>query len=60
MVDLLLERGADPTIHDRQHDGTPADWAATAVEVTNNPDCGPVAKRLKRTETDWLRRRAAP
>jgi hypothetical protein len=60
MVDLLLERGADPTIHDRQHDGTPTAWAATAVEVTNNPDCGPVVKRLERAEAKWRRRRAAP
>jgi hypothetical protein len=60
MVDLLLERGADPTIHDRQHDGTPADWAATAVEVTDNPDCGSVAKRLERAEAEWRRRVAAP
>lgn len=59
MVDLLLERGADPTVRDRQHDGTPAAWAATAVEVTDNSDCGPVAKRLERAEADWRRKHAA-
>jgi len=53
MVDLLLERGADPTLHDRQHDGTPAGWAETSVEVTNNPACAAVAERLARAEAAW-------
>jgi ankyrin repeat protein len=59
MVDLLLERGADPTIQDRQHDATPAGWAATAVEVTNNSECSVLAKRLARAEAKWLRKHAA-
>ena len=51
LVDLLLERGADPALRDRQHDGTPRDWAETAVEVTNNPACSAVAERLAKAET---------
>jgi hypothetical protein len=48
MVELLLARGANPTIRDRQYDATPDGWAATAVEVTNNPACAPIAERLAR------------
>jgi hypothetical protein len=53
MVELLLGRGADPTIRDRQYGGTPAGWAATAVEVTNNPACESLAVRLPRAEAAW-------
>jgi hypothetical protein len=53
MVELLLARGADPTIRDRQYNGTPAGWAATAVEVTNNPACESLAERLTRAEAGW-------
>ncbi len=28
MIDLLLRNGADPTVRDTMHGGTPADWAA--------------------------------
>lgn len=28
MIDLLLPRGADPSVRDTMHGGTPADWAA--------------------------------
>ena len=27
MARLLLDHGADPTIKDKTHDGTPLDWA---------------------------------
>jgi len=30
MVDLLLELGADPALHDDEHDATPAGWARHA------------------------------
>lgn len=50
MVELLLARGADPRARDRQYDATPAGWAATAVEVTNNPACRDLAKLLAAAE----------
>ncbi len=56
MVELLLSWGADPTIRDRRDDGTPAGWARTAVEVSNNPACGPVSERLARAVEEWLGR----
>ncbi len=34
LVEWLLQHGADPTIRDRQFDGTPADWARQG----NHPD----------------------
>jgi ankyrin repeat protein len=54
MVVLLLERGADPTLRDRQHDGTPRDWAETAVQVTNNPACAAVAELLERHHRGFI------
>ena len=53
MVELLLAHGADPTITDRQYDGIPAGWAETAVEVTNNSSCGPLAARLAAAAAGW-------
>lgn len=50
MVDLLLAHGADPTLTDRQYGGTPAGWAETAVEVTNNPKCTPIGALLRGAE----------
>ena len=52
MVEVLLERGADPTLRDRQHDGTPREWAETSVQVTNNPACAGVAERLAKAEAE--------
>lgn len=46
MVELLLAAGADPTLRDRQYDSTPAGWAETSAEVTGNPRCVEVARRL--------------
>lgn len=46
MARLLVEAGADTGARDRQHDGTPLDWARTALEITNNADCGAVAAYL--------------
>lgn len=50
MVDLLLAHGADPTLTDRQYGGTPAGWAETAVEVSNNPKCAPIGALLREAE----------
>ena len=46
MVKRLLMHGADPRLRDRQYDGTPAGWASTASEITNNPRCRDVAAYL--------------
>jgi ankyrin repeat protein len=53
MVELLLARGANPNLRDHQHDATPRAWAATAAQVTNNPACGAVARRLEQAGTEW-------
>lgn len=50
MVELFLARGADPHLRDREHHGTPADWADVSVHVTNNPACAGVAARLREAE----------
>ena len=50
MVELLLARGADPTLRDRQYDATAAGWAATSIEVSNNPKCRDVALLLEAHE----------
>ncbi|HEY8549567.1 MAG TPA: ankyrin repeat domain-containing protein [Vicinamibacterales bacterium] len=47
MVRLLLHAGANGTLRDEEHDGTPRDWADVAVEVTNNRNCGVVAAYLR-------------
>ena len=47
MVRLLVEAGADTRARDRQHDGTPLDWASTALRITNNAACGTVAAFLR-------------
>ena len=48
MVKLLLAAGADPDIHDEQHDGTPLGWADTARVITNNAACADVVSYLSR------------
>jgi hypothetical protein len=48
MVELLLARGADPTLLDDEHRTTPQTWAEVALGVTNNPACRAVAERLQR------------
>jgi len=47
MAQLLVAAGADPTLRDEQYDNTPAGWAETARDVTNNPACIEVAEYLK-------------
>ena len=46
MVELLVRAGADPTIRDDQYHATPSGWAATAIEVTNNPTCAAIVDYL--------------
>ena len=50
MVELLLARGADPALLDRQYLGRPSAWARTAVDITNNQHCVVVAELLEREE----------
>jgi ankyrin repeat protein len=47
MVELLLARGADRTLLDDDHQGTPEQWAEVSARITNNPKCLEVAKRLR-------------
>jgi len=50
MVKLLIAAGADVHARDKEHDGTPADWAEVSVTVSNNPKCKEVAEYLSRLE----------
>ena len=47
MVRRLLEAGADREARDAQYSATPAGWAETSVEVTNNAACAEVAAYLR-------------
>ncbi|HEY4241287.1 MAG TPA: ankyrin repeat domain-containing protein [Kofleriaceae bacterium] len=47
MVELLLERGADPTLRDEEHHGTPYEWAEVAERITNNPTCREAGERIQ-------------
>lgn len=47
MVQLLVEAGADVTARDDQYGATPLGWAATSIEVSNNPTCADVVAYLK-------------
>jgi len=46
MVQILLAAGADPSLLDDEHQGTPRQWAEVSVRVTNNPKCAEVAGYL--------------
>ena len=46
MVSLLVEAGADATVRDDEHHGTPADWARAAVDITRHAACATVAGYL--------------
>ena len=43
MVQLLVGAGADVAARDEEHNGTPRDWAAVAIDIENNPKCQGVA-----------------
>lgn len=47
LAKLLVEAGADVRALDREHHGTPAQFARVAVDVTNNPRCVEVANYLE-------------
>ena len=47
MAQMLVAAGANPAAHDEQYDATPAGFAETALEITNNPKCAEVAKYLR-------------
>jgi ankyrin repeat protein len=54
MVQLLIAAGADPSLLDEEHKGTPLQWAEVSAGVTNNPKCAEVAEFLRerqRSET---------
>jgi len=46
MVQILLAAGADRTLLDDEHQGTPRQWAEVSFRVTNNPKCVEVAEYL--------------
>ena len=50
MARVLVGAGADKGARDRQHNGTPRDWAEAAVMVRNNARCAVVAEYLLRGE----------
>jgi ankyrin repeat protein len=46
MVKLLVAAGADLQARDREHNGTPEEWARISIAVTNNARCREVAEYL--------------
>jgi ankyrin repeat protein len=46
LVKRLVAGGADTTMRDEEHHGTPLDWADVAIRVTNNPECRTVVEYL--------------
>ncbi|MGE0442278.1 MAG: ankyrin repeat domain-containing protein [Gemmatimonadales bacterium] len=51
MVRLLLARGADRALRDREHHATPLEWAETAIDVTANERCREAAAVLRAVAT---------
>jgi ankyrin repeat protein len=47
MVQLLVAAGADPSLHDEEHDTTPQHWAEVAHDIANNAKCAAVAEFLR-------------
>jgi hypothetical protein len=50
MAKILVAAGADLQLKDMEHQGTPAQWARVAIEITNNPKCREVAEYLETLE----------
>jgi len=50
MAKILVAAGADLSVRDAEHRGTPAKFARVAIEVTNNPACREVAEFLENLE----------
>ncbi|MEA2239191.1 MAG: hypothetical protein QOC81_3915 [Thermoanaerobaculia bacterium] len=51
MVQLLIAAGADASLLDEEHQGTPLQWAEVSARVTNNPKCGEVAEYLRTVDS---------
>lgn len=51
MVQMLMAAGADPSLLDEEHQGTPRQWAEVSAGITNNPECLKVAKYLPAEQT---------
>jgi ankyrin repeat protein len=47
MAQLLIAAGANPSLLDEEHQGTPLQWAEVAERVTNNAKCSEVAAYLR-------------
>lgn len=47
MAGILIAAGADPSLLDEEHRGTPLQWAEVSAGVTNNPQCTEVAEFLR-------------
>jgi ankyrin repeat protein len=46
LAQLLVHAGADLTLRDEEHHGTPEDWADAAITIRNDPTCREVAAYL--------------
>jgi ankyrin repeat protein len=49
MVQILVAAGADSTLLDDEHQGTPLQWAEVSARITNNPKCLEVVEYLRFT-----------
>jgi ankyrin repeat protein len=47
MAKLLIAAGANPSMLDEEHEGTPLQWAEVSARVTNNAKCSEVAEYLR-------------
>lgn len=47
LAKILVTAGADIQLRDAEHNGTPAQWARAAIEITNNQKCREVAEYLE-------------
>jgi ankyrin repeat protein len=49
MVQILIAAGADSTLIDEEHEGTPQQWAEVSARITNNAKCLEVVEYLRFT-----------